>query len=472
MEQNQKLIFLFFIIFLEGYVVLSAELLAIRQTLPFVGSGTDTVSIIIAAVLMPLAFGYYAGGQHRGRIRNKLIRNLLMAGAVLTIGLSYVVLTWFFSALTEGLEWKNRLLLITLYALLFLITPVYLLGQTVPLISNYFRRAHLPHIAGKILFYSTIGSFLGAVLTTLVLMNTIGVAQTAAVTVAAIVILIVLLSKPRISRTTIAAVFLFLLVAGLNSPWALEKVGVISNNTYNTVEMEDHENTLYFRLNRSYASAINPDHPEDPVFEYIRYIQHHYIRHFRQAKMKGKILVLGAGGFTLGLGDTWNEYVFVDIDSELKELAETQFLKRELGKNKSFVAEPARGYLNQTKDAFDLIIVDVFLGLHDAPEHLVTREFFLQVKNKLTPRGVIIVNHFGSPLGEDTYTRGIDNTIRTVFPHANRIPLYDFNPWPVAQADDKNILYIARNFSPGGKEHVYTDNLNRAAFDKNQDVPY
>ncbi|MGD9852122.1 MAG: fused MFS/spermidine synthase [Nitrospirales bacterium] len=472
MAQNQKLIFLFFIIFLEGYVVLSAELLAIRQTLPFVGSGTDTVSIIIAAVLMPLAFGYYAGGQHRGRIRNKLIRNLLMAGAVLTIGLSYVALTWFFSALTEGLEWKNRLLLITLYALLFLVTPVYLLGQTVPLISNYFRRAHLPRIAGRILFYSTIGSFLGAVFTTLVLMNTIGVAETAAVTVAAIVILIVLLSKPRMGRTTIAAVFLLLFVVALNSPSALETVGVISNNTYNTVEMEDYDNTLYFRLNRSYASAIYPDHLEDPVFEYIRYIQHHYIRHFKQTEMKGKILVLGAGGFTIGLGDTWNEYVFVDIDPELKELAETQFLKRKLDKNKTFVAVPARGYLNQTKETFDLIIVDVFHGLHDAPEHLVTKEFFMQVKNKLTPRGVVIVNHFGSPLGEDTYARGIDNTIRTVFPHANRIPLYDFNPWRVAQSDDKNILYIARNLASGGKEHVYTDNVNRAAFDKNQDVPY
>ena len=129
MEQTRKLVLLFFIIFLEGYVVLSAELLAIRQTLPFVGSGTDTVSIIIAAILMPLAFGYYAGGQYRGRIRNKLVRNLLIAGAFLTIGLSYLVLTSFFGALTEGLGWRNRLVLTTFYGLLFIITPVYLLSH-------------------------------------------------------------------------------------------------------------------------------------------------------------------------------------------------------------------------------------------------------------------------------------------------------------------------------------------------------
>lgn len=60
-----KALTLFTIIVLEGYVVLSSELLAIRQTIPFAGSGTDTISIIIAAVLMPLAFGYYAAGRFR-----------------------------------------------------------------------------------------------------------------------------------------------------------------------------------------------------------------------------------------------------------------------------------------------------------------------------------------------------------------------------------------------------------------------
>ena len=48
---------------LEGYVVLAVELLAIRQLTPYVGNATDTVAIVIAAVLLPLAFGYEAGGR-------------------------------------------------------------------------------------------------------------------------------------------------------------------------------------------------------------------------------------------------------------------------------------------------------------------------------------------------------------------------------------------------------------------------
>ena len=48
---------------LEGYVVLAVELLAIRQLTPYVGNAIDTVAIVIAAVLLPLAFGYEAGGR-------------------------------------------------------------------------------------------------------------------------------------------------------------------------------------------------------------------------------------------------------------------------------------------------------------------------------------------------------------------------------------------------------------------------
>ena len=44
----------------DGYVVLAVELVAIRQLTPYGGNATDIVAIVIAAVLLPLAFGYGA----------------------------------------------------------------------------------------------------------------------------------------------------------------------------------------------------------------------------------------------------------------------------------------------------------------------------------------------------------------------------------------------------------------------------
>lgn len=70
---------LFLVILIEGYVVLATELLAIRTLIPFIGSGTETISIIISAVLLPLAFGYHVGGNAfkktyaKAKVKNKKI---------------------------------------------------------------------------------------------------------------------------------------------------------------------------------------------------------------------------------------------------------------------------------------------------------------------------------------------------------------------------------------------------------------
>ena len=55
---------LLFVLFIEGYIVLSYELLALRLVMPMAGAGAQTASIVIAAVLLPLAFGYHAGGAY------------------------------------------------------------------------------------------------------------------------------------------------------------------------------------------------------------------------------------------------------------------------------------------------------------------------------------------------------------------------------------------------------------------------
>src|SRR5215210_3771234 len=90
---------------LEGYVVLAVELLAIRQLTPYVGNATDTVAIVIAAVLLPLAFGYEAGGRSgldagdEAGVRRRLTRNLLIAALILGLGLSHPSLVAFFEAI-------------------------------------------------------------------------------------------------------------------------------------------------------------------------------------------------------------------------------------------------------------------------------------------------------------------------------------------------------------------------------------
>lgn len=465
---------LFLIIFLEGYAVLSVELLAIRLTVPFVGSGTDTVAIIISAVLMPLAFGYYAGGKFRGRVRKKLLRNLLLAAAVLTIGLSFFCLNGLFMYMIQKLGWHNRLALTTFYALVFLIYPVYLLGQTVPLISNYFTRARLPHAAGRILFFSTVGSFFGAVFSSLLLMNTVGVHYTAAITIVCLAVLVFILTKKKLSLPPAAAFLLALGALGLNSDALLAKLDVVHSNAYSTIQIKEFGNERVtvrdFRLNGARSSAIFTN-KDDTVFRYAKYVEDNLILPLLERDQAGRILILGAGGFTLGRHDRDNEYVFVDIDPDLKDVAEEKFLEGPIGKNKTFIPLPARAFLNQNKEPFDLIIVDLGRGLTGAPEHLLTKEFFAQVKAHVKTGGIVAMNYSLPAIMDDVFSVRLDNTIRSVFPHINRQVMGGFKPWQEGGSTIKNVLYIGRIYDREDMM-IYSDNINRSGLDKKTELTY
>ncbi len=476
MENFNRTLLLFSVIIIEGYVVLATELLAIRETVPYVGSGTDTVSIIIAAVLMPLAFGYYHGGHFRPYtvrgvhigIRRKLIFNVIVSMIILIIGLSYVCLNVFFYTLI-GMGLKHRLFLTAAYALIFLVTPVYLLGQTIPLISNYFSKEKLSRITGRILFFSTMGSFMGAVFSTLVLMATVGVHNTVSMNIVLLAVLVILLSKKKMSETVIYT--LAIAVAGifLNSGHVMASFNIVDNNKYNTVVIfQDKEGNNHMSLNHMGSSMYNPNNARKHL--YIEFFERQLIDPIRNPDKPNDILVIGAGAFTFGLEDKINHYDFVDIDSSLKEIAEDHVLKQKLSENVKFIPMEARAYLMSTDKKYDIIILDAYLGGVTIPEHLVTREFYQQVKDHLKERGIIGANFIASPSFATPFSRHLDNTFRSVFPHVNRHVILD--NYFILRDDpqnNENVLYMYRNHPGEKSDEIYTDDRNRIFYDKPQE---
>ena len=465
-----RTLILFLIIFIEGYIVLSTELLAIRLLVPFTGSGTDTISIIIAAVLMPLAFGYYTGGKFKTRenstyiktVRNKLLLNLMLASLFLTFALSYPFLVIFFDFLYD-LEITNRLITSAIYAGLFLVYPVYLLGQTIPLISNYFSRDRLPILTGKILFFSTLGSFMGAVFCTLILMTFLGVNYSVIITIGLISALALILSKSLLSKELLVTLCAFGIALWLNSAQKLEQYDIVENNSYNTIQIKTFGNDRIFKVNHNTSSGYNVHTGEDS------FPHHHYIEQLfldpvmlRSAKPID-ILVLGAAGFGFGSHDSKNHYTFVDIDKDVKKAAEEHFLGKELGENKTFEPVSARGFLRQNKKKYDLIYVDLFRGPSLIPEHLVTAEFYQDIKKTLKPKGIFISNNALSPNFSDQYSINLDNTIRYVFKNVSRHVFKPYNGW--GEGQQNNVLYIYYNHTDGSGS-IYSDNKNTAVFDK------
>ncbi len=469
-----RTLLLLIVIILEGYVVLSTELLAIRETIPYVGSGTDTVSIIIAAVLMPLAFGYFAGGHFRPYIRNgkavsirkKLISNILIAQVFLIFGLSYLWLNLFFYGLI-GMGIKHRLFLTALYSVLFLVTPVYLLGQTIPLISHYFSKEKLSEITGRVLFLSTMGSFMGAVFSTLVLMATIGVHNTVSFSIILLAVLVILLSKKKISDPVIYAVGLAIAGMMVNSSHVMDIFQIVENNQYNTVIVDiDEEGNRHLVLNHQGSSMYND---KGRKHEYIEFAERQTIAPILNTSEPKDILVIGAGAFTFGLEDRVNNYEFVDLDGSLQKISEEYILRQKLTPNKKFIPMEARAFLAGTDKKFDVIFLDAYLGGITIPEHLVTQDFYKQVKSHLKDHGIVAWNFIASASFSTPFSRHVDNTLRSVFPHVSRhAVMEDYELWMDDPRRNANVVYLYKNHPDEQADAIYTDDRNRIFYDKPQ----
>lgn len=459
---------IFLIILIEGYIVLSTELLAIRQTVPYLGSGTDTVSIIIAAVLMPMAFGYHAGGRYRTKnpgvpIREKLLGNLLIASVIVLFALSFPVMDFFFKTL-EASPIKGRIAHATLYSLIFLVVPVYLLAQTIPLCSNYFSRERLADATGRILFFSTIGSFLGAVFSTLVLMNTIGVHNTVTVNFVLLSTLVLMLDKNKTSPRVLLSLFILLVAVVLNSGMMMARYNIVSNNAYNTLKVFVEPNgDRVLRINDSFSSMYND---RGGKYHYADFVERVTIKTLRPNAPVKDVLVLGAGAFTIGIDDRKNQYDYVDIDKDLLWVAQDYILKKRLQENHHFHAMPARAFLIGTDKKYDLIVHDAYGGKLTIPPQLVTHEYYQSVHDHLKPDGVFIANMIVAAEFSDRASIRIDNTIRSVFPYCSRVAMMDHYSLWSDQTPLANILYVCQSTEGRDVSGIYTDDKNTIAFDR------
>lgn len=473
MKTLNHTLLLFTVIIIEGYVVLASELLAIKQTVPYVGSGTDTMSIIIAAVLMPLAFGYQNGGRFKPKkifgqfitVRKKLILNIIIASSILLFGMSYDPLRYIFIEALPAIGIEERLSQVSVYSLIFIVIPVYLLGQTVPLVSNFFSKEKLSEITGKMLCFSTIGSFMGAVFSTLVLMTTLGVHHTTSLNFILLAILVILLSKKKAS----IAVFYMCLIAftavTLNSDRVMFKHRIKKNNQYHTIAAGKIDGDRRMYIDGNFSSRKTKYGRKHDYVEFVERVA--IMDNLDPEQPPIDILSIGAGAFTFGEGDIHNNYTYVDIDKDLVEVAEKYILQHPLEENKKFIAKPARAFLHTSTEKYDVIFLDTYQGGISIPEHMVTQEYFASVKKHLKDGGILLANVIMSPNFNSPLARNIDNTVRSVFPHVSRhIINENYYLWSEKATLKANTIYIYRHEDNYDEGHIYTDNKNTVFYDK------
>lgn len=452
---------LIFLIFLNGYVSLSLELAVLRQLSFYVGSSAVITSIIMAIFLGFMSLGYFMGESER--VSNKKIRPILNISFLVIASLSvcaasFPLITQYFSMMYSG-GITSGVIQTFIYSLVFLSAGPFLFGFNTTLLSRelhtYSRKS-----TGNIMAWDTIGSVFGSMATTLLLMPFMGVNYTVVlITVLSVVGALVLRRRWWVWIVCIVVMGPSLFIN--SNAYQRSRFGILVNNANSTIMVTEYPDARILYMNGLPMSVYNTDNVN--MADYINFLNRNFIDTMPADKTY-KILVLGAGGFTLGLNDTHNDYTFVDIEHTLKEVSEKHFLRRKLTPNKKFVVADASQYLKNTPEMYDFILLDVYSNSYQVPESLITVEFMQRLRARIAPNGIIAMNMIVNPEFGDKYSRVFDNTFRSVFPYnTSRQVIGDFSPWR-NRFGASNVIYTFYNIENDGR--VYTINKTPVIYDR------
>ncbi len=456
-------------IYILGYTSLSFELIILRQFVNFVGSNTLITSIIMAFILMFLSLGYYLGSVIRFSkhpIRKNIIKTVYCLSGWYILACSFPIIgSLFYILYSSGIT--SATAQVTIMSLILLIFPSVGLGFITSVIGRIVHHSD-SNYTGRFMAVDTLGSVSGSLLTTLFFMPLLGVyaATTLLVFLTACVLLLLSPSRKKIFSLSFVVLITAAALFSSNEKLLQKDSSLVLDDAVSRIEIVETDQTdgeflsKQMFINGSNSSKISKK--DDLMFGYINYINNTFINTLPADKVHN-ILVLGAGGFTAGKDDTRNNYVYLDVVKNLKQISEDLFLDEPLTKNKTFIAQDAYLFMLKDKKKYDLILVDVYSAQRNIPVNFVTADFFEMVKNHLEKNGVMLVNIITSPSFKNKYAARLDNTLRSVFPHYLSRQIIagkrSYNPY----ADDlRNIIYTYYNYPYDNG--IYTLNKNSAVF--------
>ena len=437
---------LYAIVFIEGFCSLGAEVLALRQLVPHLGSSIIVTAPTIGLFLLALALGYHTGAKVERDYLAAVSRNFLWSAVVCGVGLAGVSVDGLFAGMPS--PWLAYLV----FMAAVLCPLAWLLGQTVPILTNLMQHARAGESSGYALYYSTLGSFLGSVTLSLGVMQWLGVSAAVSVCAALLVVGYGLVSA-RSGRTALTAAALLALI-GVGHLWLRPGIDTAyASYSVVPVQLDGAINPRAFKSNNSIASLIDEGTPP----HYARYVSH-----IRRVLLEDfgfrdrPILVLGAGGFTLSHRETENRYTYVDIDPAIRAIAEEHFLGE--AARGEFIVDDARHFVARTDRRFDAAVVDVYSSHTSIPGHLVTREFWQSTRRVLTADGVLIANLILDGQLATPYARNLLATIESVYGRCAVEVLHRRQPL-------SNVVVVCHARSEVQPTSVYVDERNAADLD-------
>lgn len=413
-----------------GMLIMVIEVLGSRVIGPFFGVSLYVWTSLIAVTMVALATGYMIGGILSDRAKSADILYLLIGTAgILTLIIPYIKIP----AMTLCLAFGLRCGAFAGSMLLFFPTLT-LLGCVSPFLIKLATReaSNLGRTVGSFYALSTLGSVLGTVLTGFIFIAYIGVNNIfflvgfllvgLAVSyftfirgkIAAVAILLPILMLPLVAPTSVAS--------KISKNGSIITILGRTDSAYGNIKVLDvddgNRTTRKMAIDGLLQGEVDINNGLSLVG--YPYLLQHVPVAYNPAGRSCLVIGLGAGIVPRWYMTQGIETDVVDIDPAVVEMSSKYF---NYPAGDQVIIEDARYFLGKGKKKYDYIIIDVFNG-DVTPSHILSREAFILIKNRLTDNGIFAMNFVGSLGDNQTMTASVIKTLETVFGKTVIMPLF------------------------------------------------
>ena len=420
--------YLLFTVFVSGMTTLAAELAASRLIGNVFGTSNLVWASIIGLILIYLTVGYFLGGKWADANPTPAAMYRILAWGAFTLGLvPYIAGPVLRSAATAFEVLQVGILGVSFIAVLILFSvPITLLGTISPFAIRLSvdDTTHAGQTSGQIYAISTLGSFIGTFLPTLVTIPAIGTAKT--FLLFSLILLFVALAGlgQFASRREMFKLFwmpvVIAVIALIASGQSLKNNrGQIyeTESAYNYIQVAQQNGFTILRLNEGQGvhSIYHPDilQYNGPWDQFL--VSPYFYANRKPADIK-RIAIVG-----LAAGTSARQMTAVygaipidgfELDPKIVEVGQKYFGMTM--PNLSIHIGDGRLGLEQSPYKYDIIAVDAYRPPY-IPAHMTTQQFFEIVSSHLNEDGVLTINSASVP-GDRRLINGLATTIGTIFP--------------------------------------------------------
>jgi spermidine synthase len=429
--------YILFTVFISGMTTLAAELTAGRLIGNVFGTSNLVWASIIGLILIYLTMGYFLGGKWADQNPTPLAMYRILAWAAFTVGLvPFVAVPVLrsaaeaFEALSVGIMAGSFIVVLILF-----IIPITLLGAVSPFAIRLSidNSEKMGQISGQIYGISTLGSFIGTFLPTVIFIPTIGTRLTfvffgMVLLAVALVGLALYVSRREMLKLIWMPIVLAVIAFAFSNSALKSSTGQVyeTESEYNYIQVQQVDGYTLLRLNDG-QGVHSIYHPDTLYFNgpWEQFMVGPYFYANRSPDDIERMAIVGLAAGTAArqatavYGQDLQIYGF-EIDGKIVEVGRKYF-EMNLSNLHVTVGDGRLG-LDRSKVKYDIIAIDAYRPPY-IPPHMTTLEFFEICASHLTDDGVLTLN-VGSTPGDRRLIDGLATTMAEIFPsiHIMDIP--------------------------------------------------